>query len=83
MNYIYVDFNGGSPAYAVTTTYTDINLMINYIGRVYRNVHYFIYQCWTDIQDAIFVIFKTSDITRMEWHLVQLFHLQQQHYSQL
>jgi len=37
MNYVYIDFNSGSPVYAVTTTYSSINLQTMIIvGRVYK-----------------------------------------------
>ncbi|MFA5306103.1 MAG: hypothetical protein WC365_01500 [Candidatus Babeliales bacterium] len=70
MNYIYVDYNSGSPIWAVTTTYTDINLQSKIIvGRVYRlgNV-LFIGNFGQDIQDSVLRdLYRLQTLRRLEW----------------
>jgi len=70
MNYVYIDFNGGNPAYAVTTTYSDINLHSKIIcGRVYRNgTLLYISNVGQDIQDATLRdLYRLQSLRRMEW----------------
>lgn len=69
MNYVYIDYNGGSPAYTITTTYTDINLHSKIIcGRVYRNgTLLYISNIGQDIQDATLRdLYRLQTLRRME-----------------
>lgn len=70
MNYIYIDYNAGVPVYAVTTTYTVIDLHTKLIvGRVYRaGTTLYISNVGQDIQDATLRdLYRLQTLRRMEW----------------
>jgi len=70
MNYIYIDYNSGTPIYAVTTNYDSINLHSQIIiGRVYRlGTSLFISNVGQDIQDTILRdLVRIQTARRLEW----------------
>lgn len=69
MNYIYIDYNSGTPTYAVTTNYDSINLHSQVlVGRVYRlNTVLYISDVGQDIQDATLRdLYRIQSVRRME-----------------
>lgn len=69
MNYLYIDYNAGSPIWVVTTDYDSINLQTQLIaGRVYRfGFVLYISNVGQDIQDATLRDFyRLQTLRRME-----------------
>lgn len=70
MNYVYIDYNAGTPIYAVTTVYEDINLNDKLIvGRVYRiGTTLYISNVGQDIQNATLRdLYRLQTLRRLEW----------------
>jgi len=70
MNYVYISYNGGSPVFAVTTSYGDISLNDEVIcGRVYRlGTLLYISNVGQDIQNATLRdLYRLQTLRRLEW----------------
>ena len=70
MNYIYIDYNSGTPIYAVTTTYENINFNTQIIiGRVYRaSTVLYISNVGQDIQNSTLRdLYRIQYVRKMEW----------------